>query len=89
VAVTDGSGNSFDLPDTPGIVLMDFPDSSFTGHVTVWNGAGTVDGANIGGYRVLFWSLPCFLPEGRKTPVAAQPALFAALMPSREFIPRD
>jgi len=81
VAVIDGSGNSFDLPDTPGIVLMDFPDSSFTGHVTVWNGAGTVDGANIGGYRVLFWSLPCFLPEGRETPVAAQPASSAALMP--------
>ncbi len=71
VAITDGSGNGFDLPDAPGIVLMDFPNASFTGHVTIWNGAGTVDGANIGGYRVLFWSLPCFVPEGRETPVAS------------------
>jgi len=70
VSVTDGTGNSFDLPPEPGIVLMDFPDSSFTGHVTIWNGAGTVDGAQIGGYRLLFWSLPCFTPEGRDTPVA-------------------
>lgn len=65
VAIIDGTANSFDLPDTPGIVLMDLPDNSFTGHVTVWNGAGTVDGAEIGGYRVLFWDLPCFIPEGR------------------------
>ena len=71
VAITDGSANSFDLPDAPGIVLMDFPDSSFTGHVTIWNGAGTVDGANIGGYRVLFWTLPCFIPEGREKPLAS------------------
>jgi len=65
IAITDGSGNSFDLPDAPGIVLMDFPNSGFTGHVTIWNGAGTVDGANIGGYRVLFWNLPCFIPPER------------------------
>jgi len=80
VAVTDGSGNSFDLPDAPGIVLMDFPDASYTGHVTIWNGAGTVDGANIGGYRVLFWSLPCFIPEGRETAIARlQNSLVSAL----------
>lgn len=75
VAIEDGSGNSFDLPDRPGIVLMDYPNNGFTGHTTVWNGAGTVDGANIGGYRVLFWDLPCFIPEGREneatTPVAS------------------
>ena len=65
VEIADGSGNQFDLPTTPGIVLMDFPDSSFTGHVTIWNGAGTVDGSQIGGYRVLFWDLPCFIPQGR------------------------
>lgn len=58
-------GNSFDLPPTPGIVLMDFPNSSFTGHVTIWNGAGTVDGAEIGGYKVLFWNMPCFMPPER------------------------
>ena len=69
VEILDGTGNQFDLPITPGLVLMDFPNSSFTGHVTIWNGAGTVDGANIGGYRVLFWDLPCFIPAGRK-PVA-------------------
>lgn len=72
VAITDGTANSFDLPDHPGIVLMDFPNSGFTGHTTVWNGAGTVDGAEIGGYRVMFWKLPCFVPLGRDTtPVAA------------------
>ncbi|MGJ8562673.1 MAG: T6SS effector amidase Tae4 family protein [Alphaproteobacteria bacterium] len=73
VAILDGSGNSFDLPPSPGIVLMDFPDSSFTGHTTVWNGAGTVDGAEIGGYRVLFWDLPCFVPEGRDEMLASKP----------------
>lgn len=65
----DGSANSFDLPPRPGIILMDFPNGSYTGHITIWNGAGTVDGANIGGYRVLFWELPCFLPEGREEKV--------------------
>ena len=63
--ISDGTANSFDLPITPGIVLMDFPNNSFTGHITVWNGAGTVDGAEIGGYRVLFWDLPCFIPQDR------------------------
>ena len=71
INIDDGSANSFDLPARPGIVLMDFPDGSYTGHVTVWNGAGTVDGANIGGYRVLFWELPCFTPEGREPAVAS------------------
>lgn len=71
VEIVDGTGNQFDLPITPGIVLMDFPNSSYTGHVTIWNGAGTVDGANIGGYRVLFWHLPCFIPAGRKVLVNA------------------
>lgn len=70
VAIEDGSGNSFDLPITPGIILMDFPDGSYTGHVTIWNGAGTVDGVNIGGYRLLFWDLPCFVPEDRVTTFA-------------------
>jgi len=65
LAITDGSAGSFDLPDHPGIVLMDFPGSTFFGHVTVWNGAGSVDNADIGGHRVLFWNLPCFVPEDR------------------------
>lgn len=73
VAITDGTANSFDLPPKPGIVVMDWPDNSFTGHVTVWNGAGTVDGAEIGGYRVLFWELPCFVPEGRETAAEIKP----------------
>ena len=71
INIDDGTANSFDLPPRPGIVLMDYPDGSYTGHVTIWNGAGTVDGANIGGYRVLFWDLPCFIPEGREPAVAA------------------
>ncbi|MGB0906791.1 MAG: T6SS effector amidase Tae4 family protein [Maricaulaceae bacterium] len=80
VSIADGTGNSFDLPDAPGIVLMDFPNGSYTGHVTIWNGAGTVDGANIGGYRLMFWKLPCFLPEGRigsTASLAAQPQVTA------------
>ncbi len=80
VAVLDGSGNQFDLPITPGLVLMDFPNSSYTGHVTIWNGAGTVDGAEIGGYRVLFWDLPCFIPAGRK-PIANTKENSASVMP--------
>jgi|GEM_PF-6760416 len=73
VAITDGSGNSFDLPTTPGLLIMDFPNGGFTGHTTIWNGAGTVDGVNIGGYRVLFWDLPCFIPEDRETtPLASK-----------------
>ena len=66
ISILDGTGNSFDLPAKPGIVLLDLPDNSFTGHITIWNGAGTVDGAEIGGYRVLFWELPCFIPPGRQ-----------------------
>jgi hypothetical protein len=69
VSITDGTGNSFDLPAKPGIVLLDLPDNSFTGHITIWNGAGTVDGAEIGGYRVLFWELPCFIPPERDAKV--------------------
>jgi hypothetical protein len=65
--ITDGTANSFDLPITPGIVLLDLPNSDYTGHATIWNGAGTVDGAHIGGYRVLFWNLPCYIPEGRNS----------------------
>ena len=65
VAVVDGTGNQYDLPNTPGVVVMDFPDGSFTGHVTLWNGKETVDESNIGGYRVIFWNLPCFIPSDR------------------------
>ncbi len=81
VEVNDGSGNQFDLPITPGIVLMDFPDSSFTGHVTIWNGAGTVDGVNIGGYRVLFWDLPCFIPADREMTTASVKEVTDIAMP--------
>ncbi|RKQ70932.1 type VI secretion system (T6SS) effector Tae4 (amidase) [Litorimonas taeanensis] len=82
IAITDGSANSFDLPDKAGIVLMDFPNGSYTGHITIWNGAGTVDGAEIGGYRVLFWELPCFIPaERNETPIAALEPNNSGLMP--------
>ena len=70
ISINDGSADSFDLPNRAGIVLMDFPGSTFNGHVTVWNGAGSVDGADIGGHRVLFWELPCFIPEDRNMAVA-------------------
>lgn len=56
-----------DLPNVPGIVFIDFPSGlDYSGHTTVWNGAGTVDGADINGKRVFFWSMPCFVPDERK-----------------------
>lgn len=66
-AVIDGSGTTWDIPAKPGILLMDFniDGNSFSGHVTVWNGAGSVDNSDIGGQRILFWELPCFIPEDR------------------------
>ena len=71
LAINDGSADSFDIPPVPGILVMDFPGSTFSGHTTIWNGAGSVDNADIGGHRVLFWELPCFVPEDRdQTPVA-------------------
>lgn len=65
--ITDGTGTTWDIPVKPGILLMDFkiPGNSFSGHVTVWNGAGTVDNADVGGKRILFWELPCFIPSDR------------------------
>jgi len=65
LAINDGSGKIDSLPLEPGILLMDFPGSTFSGHVTIWNGASTVDGADIGGHRVLLWKLPCYLPPER------------------------
>jgi len=74
LAITDGSGGTWDIPPKPGVLLMDFkvPGNSFSGHVTVWNGAGSVDNADIGGQRILFWEMPCFIPLGRTStePVA-------------------
>jgi hypothetical protein len=88
--INDGTANSFDLPITPGIVLLDLPDGGYTGHATVWNGAGTVDGANIGGYRVLFWNLPCYVPKGRTSPLAEmipeQSSLSFAALTSNETV---
>ncbi len=67
VVIADNSGTTWDLPAKPGILLMDFnvPGNSFSGHVTVWNGAGSVDNADIGGQRILFWETPCFIPPDR------------------------
>lgn len=67
-AAYDGSADLEDLPLEPGLLLMDYkqPGHSFTGHTTVWNGAGTVDNADIGGVRVMLWKLPCYLPPERQ-----------------------
>jgi len=54
-----------ELPAHPGILIQRYPGSNFTGHATIWNGAGTVDDADIGGYRILFWNVPCFQPVDR------------------------
>lgn len=67
LAITDGSADTWAIPAKPGILIMDFPGSSFSGHTTIWNGAGSVDNADIGGHRVLFWEMPCFVPEDRNS----------------------
>lgn len=66
LAIVDGSADTWAIPERPGILVMDFPGSTFNGHTTVWNGAGSVDNADIGGNRVLFWELPCFIPPERE-----------------------
>lgn len=60
------SGRFFELPSDPGLFIIKFAGSSFTGHTTIWNGAGTVDGVDIAGYEIFFWKLPCFIPPERK-----------------------
>ena len=68
LAITDGSADTWAIPPRPGVLIMDFPGSSFSGHTTIWNGAGSVDNADIGGHRVLFWEMPCFVPKDRSAP---------------------
>ena len=82
LAILDGSADSFDIPPKPGILVMDFPGSTFSGHTTIWNGAGSVDNADIGGHRVLFWELPCFVPEERdQTPIVKSGVSHSDLTP--------
>lgn len=71
LAINDGSADTFSLPARPGLLVMDFPGSTFNGHTTIWNGAGSVDNADIGGHRVLMWDLPCFMPKDRQTQAVA------------------
>ena len=56
----------FDLPSDPGLFIIKFRGADFTGHTTIWNGAGTVDEVDIAGYEIFFWELPCFIPSARK-----------------------
>lgn len=62
----DASGQWIDIPNEPGLLILKFPGAGFTGHTTLWNGAGTVDGTDVVGFRVLYWKLPCFIPPDRK-----------------------
>lgn len=64
--IKDASGHWIDMPNEPGLLIIKFPGQGFTGHATVWNGAGTVDGVDVVGFRVLYWKLPCFIPPKRK-----------------------
>jgi len=82
LAITDGSADSWDIPPVPGILVMDFPGTTFSGHTTIWNGAGSVDNADIGGHRVLFWEMPCFVPQDRDTG-----ATIAALATDKDIAP--
>ena len=63
--VDDASGRWIDIPNEPGLLIMKYPGPDFTGHATVWNGAGTVDDVAVVGFRILYWKLPCFIPAGR------------------------
>ena len=65
--IADASGRFIEMPTEPGLLLIKYPGSGFTGHATIWNGAGTVDGVDVVGSRILYWKLPCFIPMGRKT----------------------
>jgi len=65
--IADASGRFIEMPTEPGLLLIKFPGSGFTGHATIWNGAGTVDGVNVVGSRIIYWKLPCFIPMNRKT----------------------
>lgn len=68
VNIEDASGRFVELPNHPGLLIMRFPGSNFTGHATVWNGAGAVDGSDVAGFEIYFWKLPCFIPSGRTRP---------------------
>lgn len=65
--IDDASGHWIDMPNEPGLLIMKFPGAGFTGHTTIWNGAGTVDGADVVGFHILYWKLPCYIPAVRKT----------------------
>ena len=65
--IADASGRFIEMPTEPGLLVIKYPGSGFTGHTTIWNGAGTVDGVNVVGSRIIFWKLPCFIPMDRKT----------------------
>jgi len=80
LAIVDGSADTWAIPNRPGILIMDFPGSTFNGHTTIWNGAGSVDNADIGGHRVLFWELPCFIPKDRN-PAVAETGMPSAIAP--------
>ncbi len=66
VNIKHASGRFIELPQVPGLLILKFPGSGFTGHATIWNGAGTVDGADVVGFQILFWKLPCFIPPDRE-----------------------
>jgi len=81
VVVTDGSGNSFDLPNVSGIVLMDFPSSSLAGHIAGWNEARTVENAVI--KAIAFCSSLCRVsfPRAGEKPDEMPPASSTSSMP--------
>lgn len=60
--IEDRAFDSFDLPNEPGLILLDM---WAIDHATIWNGAGSVDGSDITGARLVFWRLPCFMPDDR------------------------
>ena len=65
VELLDMSGKFIDMPELPGLLLMKFPGGGYTGHATLWNGAGLVEGGGVAAYEIHFWELPCYEPVDR------------------------
>jgi len=53
VELLDMSGKFIDMPELPGLLLMKFPGGGYTGHATLWNGAGLVDGGGVADTAVI------------------------------------
>ena len=65
VELLDMSDKFIEMPELPGLLLMKFPGGGYTGHATLWNGAGLVEGGGVAAYEIHFWEFPCYEPVDR------------------------